>query len=111
MINHYVKLPLYSDDKYNYAVNLQGQSYVLDFQYNSRMKLYLLSLYTAENLPLVESVALVPSYPVISDYALNLLTGYFWLEEKANIISEPYKAYPEDINQYYNFYYRYSTED
>jgi len=108
MTDHYVRLPLYSDDKYDYAVNLQGQSYILDFQYNSRMGLYLLSLYTSENVPLVESEALVPTYPIMKDYALNTLTGFFWMEEKANIISEPYKAFPQDIDQYYSLYYLWS---
>lgn len=107
MAYNYITLPLYSDPDYNYAVNLQGNSYILDFKYNSRAGLYFLSLLTAENVPLVEGVALVPSYELMQDYALNTLTGFFWLEEKANIISEPYKVYPENINEYYNMYYIY----
>ena len=27
------------------------------------------------------------------------------MEEKANILSEPYKVYPDQIHQYYNLYY------
>lgn len=111
MADYFIALPLYSDDDYNYAVNLQGNSYVLDFKYNSRAGLYFLSLLTAENIPLVQGVALVPTFPIMKDLALNTLTGYFWMEEKANIISEPYKVYPENINEYYNFYYIWSEED
>lgn len=111
MADHYIALPLYPDPDYNYAVNLQGNSYVLDFKYNSRAGLYFLSLYTAENVPLVQSVALVPTYPIMKDLALNTLTGFFWLEEKADIISEPYKVYPENIDEYYNFFFVYSQED
>jgi len=33
------------------------------------------------------------------------------MEEKADIISEPYKTYPEAIDQYYNLFYLYETED
>lgn len=110
MADNYIRLPLYSDADYNYAVNLQGNSYILDFKYNERAGLYFISLYTAENVPLVLGDALVPTYPIMKDYALNTLTGFFWLEEKANIISEPYKLYPDKIDEYYNFYYIFSEE-
>lgn len=110
MVDHYIKLPLYSDADYNYAVNLQGTSYIVDFKYNSRMGLYIISLYTADNIPIFEGEALVPSYPIGLDYALNTLTGFFWMEEKANIISEPYKTFPENIDEYYSLYYLYSTD-
>lgn len=111
MTDHYVPLPLYADSDYDYAVNLQGQSYILNFTYNERSSLYFLSLYTADNVPLVTSIALVPTYPIMLDYALNTLTGFFWMEEKSNIISEPYKVYPDKINEYYNFFFIYQTDD
>lgn len=111
MTDYYISLPLYSDPDYNYAVNLQGNSYILDFKYNERAGLYFISLYTAENVPLVLGDALVPTFPIMKDYALNTLTGFFWMEEKASIISEPYKAYPDKIDQYYNLFYIYSTDD
>lgn len=111
MTDFYIPLPLYPDADYNYAVNLQGESYILDFKYNERAGLYFLSLYTAENTPLALGVGLVPTYPIMKDYALNTLTGFFWMEEKANIISEPYKVFPDSIDQYYNLFYLYSTDD
>ena len=110
MVN-YISLPLYSDPDYNYAVNLQGNSYILDFKYNERAGLYFISLYTAENVPLVLGDALVPTFPIMKDYALNTLTGFFWMEEKANILSEPYKAYPDKIDEYYNLFYCYSVDE
>lgn len=110
MADAYITLPLYPDADYNYAVNLQGNSYILDFKYNERAQLYYLSLYTADNVPLVTGEALVPVYPLMKDYALNTLTGFFWMEEKANIISEPYKVYPDKIDEYYNLFYVYQTE-
>lgn len=111
MTDHYLSLPLYSDADYNYAVNLQGNSYTLDFKYNERSGLYFLSLLTAENTPIALSMALVPTYPIAQDYAISPLTGFFWMEEKANIISEPYKTYPDKVSEYYNFFYIWSTED
>lgn len=110
MVDNYVKLPLYEDSDYNYAVNLQGQSYILDFKYNERSQLYFLSVYTAENVPIILGVALVPTYPITKDNALFPLTGFFWMEEKAAILSEPYKVYPDKVNEYYNFFYTWSEE-
>lgn len=111
MSDHYLALPLYSDADYNYAVNLQGQSYTLDFKYNERAGIYFLSLLTSENTPIVSGVGLVPTYQILSDYAISPLTGFLWMEEKANIISEPYKTYPDKISEYYNLFYIWSTED
>lgn len=110
MTDYYVSLPLFDEPDYNYAVNLQGQSYILDFKYNERAQLYFLSVYTAENVPIILGVALVPTYPVTKDNALFPLTGFFWMEEKAAILSEPYKVYPDKVNEYYNFFYTWSEE-
>lgn len=110
MADHYVKLALYSESDYNYSVNLQGQSYILDFKYNERVGLYYLSLLDVESVPLASGQALVPTYPLMKDYSLFPLTGFFWMEEKADIISEPYKIYPDKIAEYYNFYFIYSDD-
>lgn len=110
MTDYYVSLPLFDEPDYNYAVNLQGQSYILDFKYNERSQLYFLSVYTAENVPIILGVALVPTYPISKDNALFPLTGFFWMEEKAAILSEPYKVYPDKVNEYYNFFYTWSEE-
>lgn len=107
MATKYISLPLYSDPDYTYAVALQGVSYNLEFIYNERTQLYSLSLYDQDNDPIVLGEALVPNYPIFKDYAIFPLTGFFWMEEKADIISEPYKAYPDSIDQYYNLFYIY----
>lgn len=107
MAEKYVALPLFSDAEYEYTVALQGDSYTLRFTYNERMKLYTISLLSADLVPIVMGEALVPSYPMFFEYALYPLTGYFYMYEKANIISEPYKVYPENINEYYELVYVY----
>lgn len=108
MAEKYVALPLFSDAEYEYTVALQGDSYTLRFTYNERMKLYTISLLSADLVPIVMGEALVPSYPMFFEYALYPLTGYFYMYEKANIISEPYKVYPENINEYYELVYIYN---
>lgn len=111
MAKKYISLPLFSDAEYEYTVALQGDSYTLRFTYNERMKLYTVSILSADLVPIVMGEALVPSYPMFFEYAIYPLTGYFYMYEKANIISEPYKVYPENINEYYELVYVYQEDD
>lgn len=106
----YITLPLFPEPDYTYAVALQDVSYNLEFIYNERTQLYSLSLYDQNNNPIVLGEALVPNYPIFKDYAIFPLTGFFWMEEKADIISEPYKVYPDSIDQYYNLFYIYEGD-
>lgn len=107
----YVALGLFPDAFYEYSVALQGVSYILQLTYNERCKLYFLSLLTADNELIVSGAALVPDYPILQDYATFPLTGFFWLEEKAEIKTEAYKTYPDSLDQFYNFFYIYDDEE
>lgn len=111
MVDHYVSMPLFTDAYYTYSIPFQGSSYILEFIYNERSQLYFINLLDADNNPIVMGEALVPNYPVFLDYAIFPLTGFIWMEEKADIISEPYKTYPDSIDQYYNLFFIYTTED
>jgi hypothetical protein len=106
----YVSLPLYSDANYKYTVSLEGNSYTLQFIYNERAKLYFLYLYDSEGKPLVQCEAVVPEYPILSNYNIKNLSGFFWLSNVANTNVQPYKTYPDKINQYYTFAYYYETK-
>lgn len=107
MANNYVSLPLSDEPFYEYSVSLEGNSYILQFVYNERAQLYFLNLYTAERVAVVLGEAFVPTYPMFTDYALPNLTGYFCLQENASITGEPYKEFPDKINEYYSFFYMY----
>lgn len=111
MTDHYVAMSLFPDAYYTYSIPFQGDSYILEFIYNERAKLYFINLLDADNNPIVMGEALVPNYPIFLDYAIFPLTGFFWMEEKADNISEPYKTYPDSIDQYYNLFFIYTTED
>lgn len=103
-----VALPLFDEPFYTYAVALQGQSYTAELVYNERAQLYFLSLYTADKEPILLGVGLVPNYPITFDYILPGLSGFFWLELKARTLGEPYKEYPDQLSQFYDFYYVYN---
>lgn len=107
----YVNMPLFPDAFYTYSMAFEGNSYNLEFIYNERSKLYFINLYDADNNPIVVGEALVPGYPIFLDYALFPLTGYLFMEENASILAEPYKTFPDSIDQYYSLFYIYSVED
>jgi len=110
MTDKFVDVPLFSEPYYSYSLSLEGNSYILEFSYVERSKLYYLSLYTAEKELIVAGVAVVPKHSILLDYSIPGLSGTFWMEEVGNSLSEPYKQFPEKINQYYKMFYVYPDE-
>ena len=111
MANIYVDLLLDDSPIYEYSVSLEGNSYIVEMIFNERSQLYFMSLYDADRDPIVLSAALVPGYPIMFDYALPNLTGFFLLIQKGTLESEPYKEFPDKLKQYYDLVYTYTTED
>ncbi len=110
MTTQYVSIPLDPTPFYSLSISLEGNSYTLEFVYNERSRLYFMSLYTADNVPLVLGEALIPDYPMFLDYKLPKLAGCFWLGGKGTLVAEPYKEFPDKISEYYNLFYI-TTED
>ena len=110
MTTFYVDLLLDDYPIYEYSVSLEGNSYIIEIVYNERSQMYFMSLYDADRNPIVLGAGLVPGYPIMYDYALPNLTGFFLLIQKGTLQSEPYKTFPDKLNQYYSFVYTY-TED
>ncbi len=104
-MTNYVDIPLLDEPFYDLSISLEGNSYIVEFTYNERMSLHTLSLYDAERNPIVLGVGLVPEYPILLDYAIPNMTGYFLLTRKPSNISEPYKVYPDQLSQYYYLVY------
>lgn len=107
MALQYVSLPLFNDVFYEYSISLQNQSVVLRFTYSERSEAYFFDLLDQDNNLIIGGERLVPGYPMFKDYALFPLTGWFWMEEIADIISEPYKIYPDKLDEYYRMWYVY----
>lgn len=102
---NYIDIPIIDEPFYDLSISLEGSSYIIEFTYNERMSLYTLSLFDAERNPIVLGVGLVPEYPILLDYAIPEMTGYFLLTRKPTNISEPYKLYPDQLSQYYYLMY------
>ena len=110
MTDLYVDLLLDDSPIYEYSVSLEGNSYVIEMIYNERSSLYFMSLYDADRNPIVLSAALVPGYPIMFDYALPSLTGFFLLIQKGELASEPYKEFPDKLKQYYSLVYTFQQD-
>ena len=106
----YVDIPIIDNPFYDMSISLEGNSYVIQFTYVERMSLYVMSLFNSDGTPLVQGVAVVPEYPITLDYAIPNLSGYFLLTKKAELISEPYKTYPDKLAEYYWMVYLYDKE-
>jgi len=101
----YVPLPLYADSFYAYSVSLEGNTYSVEILYNERNKLWHMSLFTEDGDPIVQGVAIVPQYPILQNYKIDDLSGFFWLTPVPSLTSEKYITEPESLNQYYTFKY------
>lgn len=111
MKTSYVNLILDDSPLYEYTVALEGNSYIIEMQYNERSQLYFMYLYDSDRNPIVLGAAVVPGYPIMLDYALPNLSGFFLLIQNGQLDSEPYKEFPDKLSQYYTFVYTYQTED
>lgn len=100
-----VNLPLYNEPDYQYQISLEDNSYTLRFIYNGTMKLYTLSIYDVDQNPVCCGVGLVPNYPIIGNYSLPNLTGFFLMTAKSKTQSEFYKLYPNKLASYYTLSY------
>ena len=110
MANIYVDLLLDDSPIYEYSVSLEGNSYIIEIVYNERSQLYFMSLYDADRNPIVLGASLVPGYPIMYDYALPNLTGFFLLIQKGELKAQPYKEFPDKLKQYYSLVYTYTQD-
>ena len=103
-----VDLPLYSDAFYSYQVSLEGQGYIVEIKYNERAETWYMSLFDQDNNPIVQGIALVPRFPILKDYVIPNITGFFWLAPIPSVKTEKYKENPEHLDQYYVLQYIYN---
>lgn len=103
----YSTLPLYSDASYYYTTTLEGQSYKLSFSWNERAQQWFFSLSSESGNSIVSGERLVPNFPLLLDYKIPGLTGYFFLFAKSEINSEQYLTSPRELDQFYDLYYIY----
>lgn len=111
MADYKVDLPLYSDPFYSYTISLEDNTYSMEFVLNERAGMWYMSMFTEDGEPIVRGIALVPNYPLLADYVIPELTGFFLLLPIPSITTEKYKEEPEYLSQYYTLRYLYTVEE
>lgn len=104
-----VSLPLFDAPDYRYQISLEGSSYTLRYTYNSIMKLYTLSIYDVDSVPLCCGTGVVPNYPISYSHIIKGLSGFFFLSPKSNIDNSAYQKYPDKLSTYYDLRYTYNA--
>lgn len=104
-----VGIPL-SPEKANYfvTVSLEGNSYRVWLYYNERMEQWIFNLSTPDDIPVVMGVGVVPQYPMLLDYGINELTGFFYFEPIGKKINQTL-VNPFEIWKYYTLTYYYDN--
>ena len=110
MTLQYVPMPLYEDAIYTYRVALESNSYTFNVYYNERAEGWFFDLLQEGGNPVVLGCRLVANYPILLDYSLPNLTGYFWLEPIGNSI-ERIRTDPFLLSKYFRLFYIFNSEE
>lgn len=107
----FLKLPLFGENYYSYSVNLEGNKYVLEFLYVSRVGGWFVTLKDSEQNVLVRNQRLSPNTLLFSDYKLPNLTGAFYCTTKSGKDPEFVEWSMKSLSNGYDLYYIYNEED
>ena len=103
------QLPLYSEPYYSYTVNLEDDTFYLEFLYVKRFDDWLITLKAADRTTLVRGERLTPNTPLFNDYQLPGLSGFFWLTPKSGEDPSKFDDRKRRLPEYFNFFYYYSN--
>lgn len=101
----YVVMPLFEDEFYSYSISLENQSYIVKIYYNRREERWYMDIYYPDEVAVVLGVALVQEYPLLVNYNIEGMNGFFWLEENPDIGTNKIDQYPRHLHKYYRFFY------
>ena len=99
-----IELPLYPEEDFSYTTSLEDTAYTLRIYYNRRMQKWFMDLMLDDGTELVMGVGLQHYYPINSDYQIENLSGFFWLQPKNDGNDEAAKN-PDKLSEYYQLFY------
>lgn len=105
----YKNLFLSSTPYYSFKTSLNNIQYRIVIRYQTRDTSWYMDLYSADNTPIIVSVKLVPDYPLLKDFILDSLTGFFWLSADVPANKEKFRTDPENIADFFTFRYFYEV--
>lgn len=102
---------LYLDNNpyYSYSTILNKVSYNIVIRYSTRDSNWYLDLFSADNEPLVLATRLVPNYPLLADFIVPTLSGYFLLFPTEEVNISKLITEPENIADYFELVYVYDV--
>ena len=106
MTIQYVQLPLFDSSNYFFTASLEGIAYQIWLYYNERMEQWIFNLQDVEGNPIILGEGVVPRYPMLLDYNIPDLSGYFWFEPIGKNQNETL-INPFELKKYYTLYYIY----
>jgi hypothetical protein len=92
---------------YSYTTTLNRVAYNVSFRFSTRGQCWFMDIKSNNNTPIVSSVKLVANYPMIENYALPELTGYFLLIPNLEGNEDKLYTNPEKIADFFQLAYVY----
>lgn len=105
----YKELYLSNDPYYSYTDTLEGVAYIFTFRFSSREQCWYFDLTTADNIAIVLSTKLVPYYPLLFDFKISALSGFFFLHPVSEGNLDKLTMEPTSIADYFSFTYYYKV--
>lgn len=100
---------LSNDPYYTYTDTLEQTAFNFTFRFSLRERCWYMDIYTVDNIPVILATKLVPQYPILQDFRLPEISGYFWLYPTVNINLHKIETDPEYIADYFTLLYFYET--
>lgn len=88
--------PLYKESYYTYSIDLSSETYTLTFRWNERLEQWLMDVKDSDDITIIRSVPLVPTYPLTFQYSLEKPIGEFFvipIEMTSPNIPDPREIY------------------
>ena len=103
-----IRLPLFNDPHYSYSVNLEGNTYILEFLFLERLQDWVLTLKDSEQNVLVRNQRLTQDTLLFRDYRLpNLSGGFYFTQTSKQITADQAYENIENPKGFFNLYYIY----
>jgi hypothetical protein len=106
------ELPLYDDPYFEYTLNIEDENKIFTLRWADRTASWYIDIKKEDLTPIIEGVRLVSYFPLLADYALSdkNITGYIYLVDSGDYISNKLSNNPEALKQYYRMFYIYEEE-
>ena len=94
---------------YSYVDTIQQVAYIFTFRYSTRETCWYLDIHTTDNIPVILSTKLIAQYPILEDFNLNGITGFFWLYPNVQENIDKLETEPKYIADYFTLLYFYEV--